>query len=100
MINGRLLKGGLVITEQLPMSSLLGLAGLFYFQCLRAEPNLGHRFFFSKTFLFTGRFDAFWIFALDIILRTQFLAASFFLGAHTFFGIGGLIIPKSGLPRM
>ena len=54
VINGRLLMGGLVITEQLPMSSLLGLAGLFYFQCLRAEPNLGHRFFFvQKTCLFT-----------------------------------------------
>ena len=52
VINGRLLMGGLVITEQLPMSSLLGLAGLFYFQCLRAEPNLGHRFLFLFKKLF------------------------------------------------
>ena len=78
VINGRLLKGGLVITEQLPMSSLLGLAGLFYFQCLRAEPNLGH-FFFQKTFLFTGLLETFGSFALNIFVRTQIWATFFFV---------------------
>ena len=79
VINGRLLMGGLVITEQLPHEQPPRLGWALLLPMSSCGAKFGPPFFFFfKNFLFTGLFETFGSFALNLFVRTQIWATVFF----------------------